>query len=80
MRETIVHVKKSNSLKISVEEVGNYRHVNGYNCNKNCTVCPMYSVDELLLKNCKKCGLLTEDDLKVSLKIHSDFSEEIIFS
>lgn len=80
MKEIIVHVKKLNSLKISVEEAGNYRHINGYSCSENCTVCPMYNVDELLLKDCKKCGLLTENDLMVSLKVHSDFSEEIIFS
>ena len=80
MKEIIVHVKKSNSLKISVQEAGTYRYINGYSCSNNCTTCSMYNVDEFLLKNCKKCNLLTEGDLKVSLKLQSDFSEEIIFS
>lgn len=79
MKEMIVHVKKSNYLKISVEKTKEYRYINGFNCRKNCTICPMYGVNELLLKDCKKCELLTDDDLMVSLKIQSDFSEEVIF-
>lgn len=80
MKEMIVHVKNINSIKISVEKTKDYSYINGFVCRKNCTTCPMYSVNELLLKDCKKCELLTEEDLMVSLKIQSDFYEEIIFS
>lgn len=80
MEELIIHVEKPNNIKISVEEKNGYRYIKGYNCRKNCTTCPLYSVGELLLRECKQCTEVDDEDMIANLKIDAGISEEVVFS